>query len=374
LRPDGRAAVPGTAVTLMLQGLTREQPRHDGVRTVLPEALGSAEPPAYLSQFPPAINDRSGQPRCPRHSEVVMLRRGLTIRPVGSLIASQELPVRITTLVENRASPNDPRLVAEWGLSLCIALDGRHVLVDMGASDAFARNAAHLSIDIAAVDAAILSHHHSDHGGGLRHFLELNEHADIYLGAAPPGDPTVKLFGFIRKYIGLDRALIARHAHRFRFVHERTEILPGVFVLPRIEGAYARPSGNKVLYLRQGRVFTPDDFRHEVVVAIQERDAMVVLTGCSHSGLLNMVETVSREFPGVPIRAVVGGFHLVALAPFRGMAESARIVADIGRAVLEQGVATTYTGHCTGRKAFDVLRAAMGDRVHEIHTGSRIDL
>jgi 7,8-dihydropterin-6-yl-methyl-4-(beta-D-ribofuranosyl)aminobenzene 5'-phosphate synthase len=282
--------------------------------------------------------------------------------------------VQITTLIDNRPNPDDPRLVAEWGLSLCVALNGRHVLVDMGASDAFARNAAHLAIDIAAVDAAILSHHHYDHGGGLRHFLELNEHAHIYLGAAPQGDPTLKLFGFIRKYIGLDQALIARHAHRFRFVHERSEILPGVFVLPRIAGPYARPSGNKVLYLRQGRAFIPDDFRHEVVVAIQERDAMVVLTGCSHHGLLNMVETVSTEFPGVPVRAVVGGFHLAALPPLRGMAESARVVADIGRAVLELGVATTYTGHCTGKRAFDVLRDAMGDRVQEIHTGCRIDL
>ncbi len=84
--------------------------------------------------------------------------------------------------------------------------------------------------------------------------------------------------------------------------------------------------------------------------------------------------TVSPEFPGVPVRAVVGGFHLAALPPLRGMAESARVVADIGRAVLELGVATTYTGHCTGKRAFDVLRDAMGDRVQEIHTGSRIDL
>jgi 7,8-dihydropterin-6-yl-methyl-4-(beta-D-ribofuranosyl)aminobenzene 5'-phosphate synthase len=87
-----------------------------------------------------------------------------------------------------------------------------------------------------------------------------------------------------------------------------------------------------------------------------------------------MVETVLAEFPGVPIRAVVGGFHLAALPPFRGMSDSERVVADMGRAVLDQGVATTYTGHCTGKRAFDVLRSAMGDRVREIRTGSQIDL
>ena len=56
------------------------------------------------------------------------------------------------------------------------------------------------------------------------------------------------------------------------------------------------------------------------------------------------------------------------------MSESERIVADIGRAVLDLGVKTTWTGHCTGQKAFEVLRGAMSDRVQEIHTGSRIEL
>ena len=281
--------------------------------------------------------------------------------------------MRITTLVENRSSPDDARLVAEWGLSLCVDVDGRRILVDTGASDAFARNAAHLSIDVASIDAAILSHHHCDHGGGLRRFFELNDHAPVYLGAAPAGDPTVKLFGVVRKYVGLDKALLATHAHRFRFVHERTEVLPGVFVLPRIGGHHPRPSRNRALFVRQGGVLALDDSRHEVIVAIRERDSLVVLTACSHNGLVNMVETVSAEFPGVSIKAVVGGFHLARLPPFRGMSESARAVADIGQSVLEQGVETTYTGHCTGTRAFDVLRGAMGDRVREIRTGSRLE-
>jgi 7,8-dihydropterin-6-yl-methyl-4-(beta-D-ribofuranosyl)aminobenzene 5'-phosphate synthase len=282
--------------------------------------------------------------------------------------------LRITTLVENRSSPDDPRLVAEWGLSLCVDVDGRRVLVDTGASDAFARNAAHLSIDIASIDAAIISHHHYDHGGGLRRFFELNDHAPVHLGVAPAGDPTLKLFGIVRKYVGLDKALLATHAHRFRFVHERTEVLPGVFVLPRISGQHRRPSGNRALFVRQGDVLALDDFRHEVVVAIRERDSLVVLTACSHNGLVNMVETVSTEFPGASIKAVVGGFHLAALPPLRGMSESARAVADIGQSVLDHGVGTTYTGHCTGTRAFDVLRGAMGDRVREIRTGSRLEL
>lgn len=282
--------------------------------------------------------------------------------------------MRITTLVENRPSPDDPQLVAEWGLSQCVEVNGRRLLFDMGASDAFARNAARLGIDITAIDAAILSHHHYDHGGGLGRFLELNDHAPVYLGAAPAGDPTVKRLGFVRKYIGLDRALLATHAPRFHFVQQRTEVLPGVFVLPRIGGHHPRPSGNKALFLRQGKTLVPDDFRHEVVVAVREGDTLAVLTACSHNGLLNMVETVAAEFPGSAIKAVVGGFHLAALPPFRGMSESATAVQGIGQSVLDLGVETTWTGHCTGTKAFEVLRSTMGERVREIHTGSRLEL
>lgn len=151
-------------------------------------------------------------------------------------------------------------------------------------------------------------------------------------------------------------------------------MLPGVFVLPRIGGSRPRPSGNKALFLRTGKALVPDDFRHEVVVAVREGGTLAVLTACSHKGLLNMVETVAAEFPGTRIKAVVGGFHLAALPPFRGMSESATTVAGIGQSVLDLGVEITWTGHCTGTKAFAVLRSTMGDRVREIHTGSRLEL
>ena len=282
--------------------------------------------------------------------------------------------MRITTLVDNLPSPDDPRLVAEWGLSQCIELGGRRVLLDMGASDAFARNAGRLGVDVASIDAAVLSHHHSDHGGGLRRFFELNDRAPVYLGEAPDGEPTGRLFGIVRKSIGLDRSLLTGQAARFRVVQAPTEIVPGVFVLPRITGHHPRPAGNKVLFVRKDGQFTPDDFRHEVVVALRERDTLAVLTGCSHSGVLNMVETVQRLFPGVPIRAVIGGFHLVAVPPFNRMPDKAEDVTRIGRTVLEMGVETAWTGHCTGTQAFRVLQETMGERVRQLHTGLRVEL
>ena len=282
--------------------------------------------------------------------------------------------MRIITLVENRPSPSDPELVAEWGLSLYVEIGRHRILVDMGASDAFARNAKRLGVDIAAIDAAILSHHHYDHGGGLRRFLELNATAKVFIGERPAGQPTARVFGLLKRNIGLDQSLFGQYPDRFRFVEKCTDVVPGVCVLPNIGGEHPRPSGNKILFIRKGGNYVPDAFRHEVVVVLRERGSLVVLTGCSHNGLVNMVETVVREFPGIPIKAVVGGFHLVALPHFKRMSDSEPVVAGIGQAVLNLGVGTTYTGHCTGSKAFEVLRHTMGDRVREIRTGSLLEI
>jgi 7,8-dihydropterin-6-yl-methyl-4-(beta-D-ribofuranosyl)aminobenzene 5'-phosphate synthase len=281
--------------------------------------------------------------------------------------------MKVTTLIENRPSKTDFRLVSEWGLSLHIAFNGYGILFDTGASGSFAKNAKHLSVDVASVNAAVLSHHHFDHGGGLRQFLGLNSSAKVYLGETPNGECFGKFFGF-KKYVGLDMAIMTDYPDRFETVTEPTQILPDVFLLPHMLSTRPRPAGNKHIFLKRDRTFTHDDFSHEIVMAIMDDGKLVVFTGCSHSGILNMVDTVAKEFKGVPIKAVIGGFHLIAVPPFNFMAGSKREVEDFGRSVLNYPIAETYTGHCTGTKAFRVLKAVMGDRLMDIQTGSCFDV
>ena len=87
--------------------------------------------------------------------------------------------MRVTMLLDNIAA--DGRLAAEHGLSLHIETGKHRILFDAGQSDAFARNAEALGIDLAAVDIAFVSHGHYDHTGGIARFLELNEHAPVYV-------------------------------------------------------------------------------------------------------------------------------------------------------------------------------------------------
>lgn len=283
--------------------------------------------------------------------------------------------MRVTTLIENSPSQTDPLLAAEWGLSLHVSFGGRSILFDMGGSDAFARNAERLGVDLAAVDAAVLSHHHFDHGGGLRRFFERNGAAMAYRGRRPDGECWFKGdAAATERYIGLDRTLLKDHAQRFAVIDEPTEILPGVHLFPQIRGTHSRPGGNRNLCLKHAGVFREDDFRHELVMAIRDNEGLVVFTGCSHNGVLNMLDTVTAAFYGVPVKAVVGGLHLVGASPPQILADSPAAVVAVGEALLAHPVGVTYTGHCTAAPAFESLKAVMGDRLQPMRTGSRIDL
>jgi 7,8-dihydropterin-6-yl-methyl-4-(beta-D-ribofuranosyl)aminobenzene 5'-phosphate synthase len=283
--------------------------------------------------------------------------------------------MRVMTLIENRPSSIDSRLVAEWGLSLHIAFNGHNILFDTGSSGSFADNAEHLSVNLASVDAALLSHHHHDHGGGFRRFFEANGDAPVYLGQAPGGECVGRpRLSFRRRYVGLDKTLMTDFPHRFKTVGKPTEILPDVFVFPHISGRYFKPAGNRRLFVRRDGKLTPDDFAHEIVMAIKDQNELVIFTGCSHNGVLNMVATVAREFEGVPVKAVIGGLHLVTLRPFNRMADSAQDVEDLARKVLDYPIGHIYTGHCTCTRAFAILKAVMGDRIADLETGCCLEV
>ncbi|MCJ7685036.1 MAG: MBL fold metallo-hydrolase [Desulfobacteraceae bacterium] len=278
--------------------------------------------------------------------------------------------MRITTLIENRASTTEPNLVSEWGLSLHIAFNDHSILFDTGTSGSFADNAERLSVNVDSVEAAVLSHHHFDHGGGLRRFLELNSKAKVYLAEVPNGECYIKILGLLKKYIGLDKSIMTKYRDRFETVSKPTEILPDVFVFPHILSNHPKPIGNKQLHLRNDVKLIPDDFAHEIVMAIKDNGKLVIFTGCSHNGILNMVDTVVKEFEGVPIKAVIGGFHLVTSPPFHFMARSRREVENLGKSILNYPIDVTYTGHCTGTKAFGVLKSVMAEKISDFRTGS----
>jgi len=282
--------------------------------------------------------------------------------------------MKVTTLIENRESTLKPGLTSEWGLSLHIEFNTYSILFDTGASGAFVDNAEHLSVKVDAIDVAVLSHYHFDHGGGLERFFELNANAKVYLANAPHGEYYIKIMRIFKRNIGLDPAFMDDHRERLEIVGEATEILPGVFIFPKIIGTHPKPRGNKLLYVKSKGKLSLDDFTHELVMAIIENGKLVIFTGCAHNGILNMIDTVAKEFAGVPIKAVIGGLHLVDSLPFNFMAGNKKDVENIGKSILSYPVEMTFTGYCTGKRAFKVLKSVMGNQIQNIQTGSSFDI
>lgn len=280
----------------------------------------------------------------------------------------------VTVLIENNQKDEKSHLIAEHGLSLHVSTNGEEILFDMGASDAFSKNASAMGLDLGKVDAAVLSHHHFDHGGGLGRFISLNTNAKIHLKDPPDGDCTFKALLVLNRYIGLDRNLIEAHADRFSLMNDFTEILPDVYILTNIMNSYAKPKSNRYLYVKKDKSIRLDNFAHELIMVVQGNDGLVIFTGCSHNGVLNMIDTVARQFAGIPIKAVIGGLHLVGLPMFNSMGGSKREIEDVGMKILGYSIGQIYAGHCTGQKAFKVLKNVMGDRLEPLHTGMVIEV
>jgi 7,8-dihydropterin-6-yl-methyl-4-(beta-D-ribofuranosyl)aminobenzene 5'-phosphate synthase len=274
--------------------------------------------------------------------------------------------MRVVALLENSTLEGRDDLLAEHGLSLYVESEGQRILFDVGATQAFADNASRLGVDLQKVDALVVSHHHYDHAGGLARFLDANRTARIYLKRVG-GEPYARaLAGIVSRYIGLDRDLLQTQADRFEYLEGLTEILPGVHILAQIAQPHAPPRGNRRLYVKEGRTFRRDPFEHELAMVAREGDALVVFTGCAHTGILNIVAAVTGQFPGVPVKALFGGLHLVG--------ESKRQVRSIGETLLHSPIERVYTGHCTGTKGYRVLKEVMADRLERFPTGSEVVL
>ena len=117
-----------------------------------------------------------------------------------------------------------------------------------------------------------------------------------------------------------------------------------------------------------------DDFSHELMLVIREKDGLVIFSGCSHNGMLNMIDTVNKKFAGFPIKAVIGGFHLIGLPPFNSMGDSKAEIGEIGRQTLTYPIDAVYSGHCTGQKAYTVLKDEMSEKLTQLHTGMVIEI
>lgn len=280
--------------------------------------------------------------------------------------------MKVITLMENtKESSRD--LICEHGLSIYIEMKDKRILFDTGRSNKFIINADNLGINLEEIDAAILSHGHSDHGGGLMSFLNINHKAKVYAKKGVNQEYYFKTMLF-RKNVSINKKVFNKYLHRINYIDKFTEIIDNVYIITDIEKPYEIPKGNKYLFAREGEKVIRDKFQHELIMVIREENELIVFTGCSHNGMANMIETVRNRFPNLKIKAVIGGFHLVKMPLIKSLCASQREINIIVKKIRDENIEKVYTCHCTGEKAFKKLENALGSDIVYIRTGTEINI
>ena len=223
---------------------------------------------------------------------------------------------------------SDPRCQTGWGFACVIRGFGKTVLFDTGGNGTILlANMGVLGIEPEDVEVVVLSHIHRDHAGGLEALLERNSDLTVSMPRSFPDDMK-------------DRALAT--GAQVTEVQDPTEICPGVHSL----GEMGTQMKEQSLYLK-----TPA--------------GLVLITGCAHPGIVEVVER-AREVAQEPIRFLVGGQHL------KGLPEQK--LQSLMSALRKLGVEKMAPSHCTGEKARRLAEQMFGDRYVAAGVGTRLAL
>lgn len=278
----------------------------------------------------------------------------------------------ITVLVEDTV--HQARMRAEHGLSLYIDAGGYRILFDTGASALFLGNAKNLGLRLNDLDALVLSHNHYDHTGGVEFLIDLysgvpsifahpktfsqsygKQKAGLGTGAARPIG-----FPYPLGLSGLQKRGIELTMNR-----EPLEIHKDVWLSGEVPRNCPFEDVGKSFFL-DPQLRRVDDLVDDQALICKTEKGLIVISGCCHSGIVNTMKAVGSLFPGMPVWAVVGGFHLLH-ADARRIKRSVDYLKGLDPQVV-------IAGHCTGFDALCRLRQVFGKRFRRFSVGDRFSL
>lgn len=264
--------------------------------------------------------------------------------------------MKVTILYENHSGFRKG-LLGGHGFSALVESNGIKVLVDTGTDGGvLLNNMEALGVEPDSIDYLFITHGHYDHTGGLKALLEARS-KPLKVIAHP---------GIFQRRIALKPK---RREIGIPFTREELEGLGAEFILGTDPFEFARgfmSSGEveratwdrAVGYLPDG---TKDPVKDDIALVVDLGDSVAVVTGCGHSGVINIVRH-AENVSGKPVKVLLGGLHLA------GAKEE--LLEDVANNVS----AKLYAGHCTGLESFAYLRCRLGERVEPLHVGKVIEL
>ena len=261
----------------------------------------------------------------------IEIRRGLSLPLLVRMIWTSLLSVsasaykagemKLTVLVDNNTLI-DRYLLGEPGVSYLIETDGKSILFDVGYSDAFILNAGKLSIDLLDLDFVVLSHGHLDHTWGLVPLVEL--HTGRILDGQRIKKPTIVThpltlstkshgdMGEIGSLLPEDK--LAGYFH-LNLSRQPVFLTKRLVYLGEIERANEFEAKTPIGHTWEEGVKKADLLLDDSALAYKSTDGLVIITGCSHSGICNIVEQAKRICGDERVVDIIGGLHLMSPSP-----------------------------------------------------------
>jgi len=321
----------------------------------------------------------------------------LAVRIVTDNIVIQFVPneKRDGLTIERRGGntrPDQPPrhvLNGEWGLSMYaqsfVGDEERNVLIDFGYTpEVLNNNLAILGVQPASFDAMVLSHGHYDHFGGMVGFLRahrktLKPKLPFYVGGEDcfcirrnPGgqfgalDRKAILDADLTLMMASEPAVVADHAFTTGRIGQTSfekPLQPSTEIVGIFDGFGCFPEDMPAE--KNTGAYIPDDFEHEIATSYLVKDrGLVVLTSCSHRGVINTVRAAIKASGVDKVLAVIGGFHVVPPLGDDYINKTIDEFRDINPDYL-------VTAHCTGDRFYDLARAALGEKVIHSAVGTR---